>query len=42
MGGAAILWKSKKQTLGTQSSIESEFFVLTVARDETELLSYFF
>ena len=31
MGGVAISWKSMKQTLIAQSSMESEFFALTVA-----------
>jgi len=39
MGGAAISWKSKKQTLIAQSSMESEVFALTVAGDEAEWLS---
>jgi len=41
MGGAAISWKSKKQTLIAQSLMESEFFALTVAEDEAVWLSFF-
>ena len=41
IGEAAISWKSKKQTLIAQSSMEFEFFSITVVRDEIEWLSYF-
>jgi len=37
----AILWNFKKQTLIAQSSIEFEFFALTVAGDEIEWLTCF-
>ena len=39
MGGAAVSWKSKKQTMIAQSSMEFEFFALCVAGDEAEWLS---
>lgn len=38
LGGAAISWKSKKQTMIAQSSMESEFFALASAGDEAEWL----
>ena len=41
MGGAAVSWKSKKQTMIAQSSMESEFFALCATKDEAEWLSYF-
>ena len=41
MGVAAISWKSKKQTLNAQSSMEFEFFALTIARHEAEWLCCF-
>ncbi|KAJ6843584.1 uncharacterized protein M6B38_297015 [Iris pallida] len=36
MDGAAISWKSKKQTMLSRSSMESEFFALDAAADEAE------
>jgi len=41
MGGVAISWKFKKQTLITQSFMELKFFALTIAGDEAEWLSCF-
>ena len=37
--GAAISWKSKKQTVIAQSSMESELYALATAGDEAEWLS---
>ncbi|KAJ6833977.1 uncharacterized protein M6B38_337145 [Iris pallida] len=38
MGGAAISWKSKKQTMLSRSSMKSEFFVLDTAAEKAEWL----
>ena len=41
LGGAAVSWKSSKQTCITRSTMESEFIALDKAREEVEWLHHF-
>ncbi|KAM1243210.1 hypothetical protein ACFX2G_035495 [Malus domestica] len=41
LGGAAVSWKSSKQTCIARSTIESEFIALDAAADEAEWLKNF-
>jgi hypothetical protein len=41
LGGAAVSWKSSKQTCITRSKMESEFIALDKAREEAEWLRHF-
>jgi hypothetical protein len=41
LGGAAVSWKSSKQTCITRSTIESEFIALDKTREEVEWLRHF-
>ena len=41
LGGAAVFWKSSKQTCITRSTMESEFIALDKAREEAEWLRHF-
>ena len=41
LGGAAMSWKSSKQTCIARSTMESEFIALDTAADEAEWLKHF-
>ena len=41
LGGAAVSWKSSKQTCIARSTMESEFIALDKAREEVEWLHHF-
>ena len=41
LGGAAVSWKSSKQTCIARSTMESEFIALDKAGEEVEWLRYF-
>ena len=41
LGGAAISWKSSKQTVNTRSTMEAEFVALDKAAEEAEWLKSF-
>lgn len=41
LGGAAVSWKSSKQTVLARSTMESEFIALDKAAEEAELLRIF-
>ena len=41
LGGAAVSWKSSKQTCIARSTMESEFIALDKAREEAEWLHHF-
>ena len=41
LGGAAVSWKSSKQTCIARSTIESEFIALDKAGEEAEWLRHF-
>lgn len=41
LGGAAVSWKSSKQTVVTKSTMQAEFIALDVCSEEAEWLRYF-